>query len=754
MNNLMRRSGIIAVLCFVLCAMLLVTACGGQEQPAVTTSGETTAAPDVTTKPDETTKAPDVTTAEPGDETTGAADVTYTVTVKDKDGNPVVGAKVQLCEGTTCLTPATTDANGVATLTGKAGVVYQASVTEAEGYTFDATQKYDFADGATALTIEIEKKAADTTAAPDTTAKPDDTTAEPDDTTAGDDPIEIPDEAVVITADLEKTSFDLKKGQSVSYIYNAFSNGTVVLDVTKGAKVSYVISNITTDKAGVTVEGAGSINIDTKTGNSYLITITAGADETVEYAIAIEDMGNGSKENPFYLYEGMVQHTVLVPAGTTVYYIVYDNYLLIDNPSVSVYFNGNVYAPSAAGSITGEALGVELGDVIGVVGGAADTALTIKLTGSSTECPLVVDRLGYFELEIPAGATAYFNATDRALGGVLDEVLGHVAMSTWGVPAEAPMLLTNGSNAFALTNRSFLYASYVEFFVVAAPEGITEGTAIELDNTADSFEVSLHDQKIANTWFFTYTAPSYGLFTTSVAGSPVAINGEPADVVDLSVDGVVLNRGDEILFAVQFDAAYDETLVYGVDYVSVAVIELGDVEVVVPAGESIRVSPSYMLLRGGIVLESITGDVTATCYGRPVAAPAQFSMGGLSEVVLTNSTEADVTAVLKISEVPAGTEMMNLAVVEEGSVVASALLQKITDSMWFSYTATADGVLTTNVDAVPYMLDETYPDIVDLKTEGIEVTAGQTLIFVVPVVPAEEVVDLTITVTVGSAELE
>ena len=96
MNNLMRRSGIIAVLCFVLCAMLLVTACGGQEQPSVTTSGETTAAPDVTTKPDETTKAPDVTTAEPGDETTGAADVTYTVTVKDKDGNLIVGPAEQV----------------------------------------------------------------------------------------------------------------------------------------------------------------------------------------------------------------------------------------------------------------------------------------------------------------------------------------------------------------------------------------------------------------------------------------------------------------------------------------------------------------------------------------------------------------------------------------------------------------------------------------------------------------------------------
>jgi hypothetical protein len=130
-------------------------------------------------------------------------------------------------------------------------------------------------------------------------------------------------------------------------------------------------------------------------------------------------------------------------------------------------------------------------------------------------------------------------------------------------------------------------------------------------------------------------------------------------------------------------------------------------------------------------------------------------MRGLSEVVLTNSTEADVTAVLTIAEMPAGADMMNPAVVEDGSVVASALLQKLSTEMWFSYTATADGVLTTNVDAVPYMLDETNTDIVDLKTEGIEVTAGQTLIFVVPVVPAEEVVDLTVTVTVtGSAELE
>lgn len=39
--------------------------------------------------------------------------VTYTVTVVDQDGAPVVGVPVQLCDGDLCLTPRVTDANGV-----------------------------------------------------------------------------------------------------------------------------------------------------------------------------------------------------------------------------------------------------------------------------------------------------------------------------------------------------------------------------------------------------------------------------------------------------------------------------------------------------------------------------------------------------------------------------------------------------------------------------------------------------------------
>jgi len=125
-------------------------------------------------------------------------------------------------------------------------------------------------------------------------------------------------------------------------------------------------------------------------------------------------------------------------------------------------------------------------------------------------------------------------------------------------------------------------------------------------------------------------------------------------------------------------------------------------------------------------------------------------MRGLSEVILTNSTEEDVTAVVTVSAMPAGADMMNPIVMDGDSAVATLLVQQLTfdgmgSTVFFSYTATTDGVLTTNVDASPYMLDDTYPDVVDLKTEGIAVTAGQTLIFAVP---CDATADLTVTCTV------
>lgn len=80
--------------------------------------------------------------------------VTYTVTVTDENGDPVVGAVVQLCEGSTCK-PAATDADGKA-MYRTAEADYKVSVTQApEGYAADETE-YHFEEGSYELTITLK----------------------------------------------------------------------------------------------------------------------------------------------------------------------------------------------------------------------------------------------------------------------------------------------------------------------------------------------------------------------------------------------------------------------------------------------------------------------------------------------------------------------------------------------------------------------------------------------------------------------
>lgn len=74
----------------------------------------------------------------------------YKFTVKDANGNPIEGIQVQLCKGSDfCLTPVSTDANGVATFDSEfiTPDVYDIHVLN-DGYAFDndahktsATQK-------------------------------------------------------------------------------------------------------------------------------------------------------------------------------------------------------------------------------------------------------------------------------------------------------------------------------------------------------------------------------------------------------------------------------------------------------------------------------------------------------------------------------------------------------------------------------------------------------------------------------------
>ena len=79
--------------------------------------------------------------------------VTYTVTVVDQDGAPVVGAAVQLCVGNICRLPSPTDANGVAVFDFEPAD-YSVKVT-VSGYTCE--DYYYFDTNSTELNIVLTK---------------------------------------------------------------------------------------------------------------------------------------------------------------------------------------------------------------------------------------------------------------------------------------------------------------------------------------------------------------------------------------------------------------------------------------------------------------------------------------------------------------------------------------------------------------------------------------------------------------------
>ena len=80
--------------------------------------------------------------------------VKYTVTVVDEDGNPVVGAMVQLCKDS-CV-PAMTKDNGVAEFNLKEDNYDVKFALQPEGYEAPA-EKYNFEAGKTELTITLKK---------------------------------------------------------------------------------------------------------------------------------------------------------------------------------------------------------------------------------------------------------------------------------------------------------------------------------------------------------------------------------------------------------------------------------------------------------------------------------------------------------------------------------------------------------------------------------------------------------------------
>ena len=133
----------------------LLIACDSSTVGEDTTAADTTA--QVTEAP---TEAPTETpTAAPTEEETEAPStkITYTVIVKDQNGDVVVGAAVQMCDADTCKMPTATNAEGVATFNYDPSNYYVTVQEAPEGYTCDPEQKFYFEGDATELTVVITK---------------------------------------------------------------------------------------------------------------------------------------------------------------------------------------------------------------------------------------------------------------------------------------------------------------------------------------------------------------------------------------------------------------------------------------------------------------------------------------------------------------------------------------------------------------------------------------------------------------------
>ena len=141
---------LIAVILLAAMMLTALTSCqNGEGEGSVTTEApETTAAPTVTDAP-----AEDTTAAE-----TEAAFAGYTVTVTDKDGNPIAGVQVQMCDSKGCRMPKGTGEDGTVKFDFEASDFHVLIAAEVEGYVVDTTEEYWFENGGKELTIVLEKK--------------------------------------------------------------------------------------------------------------------------------------------------------------------------------------------------------------------------------------------------------------------------------------------------------------------------------------------------------------------------------------------------------------------------------------------------------------------------------------------------------------------------------------------------------------------------------------------------------------------
>ena len=116
---------------------------------------------EVTTEAPETTAAPTETEAVEVETTAAETEPAfngYKVTVTDKDGNPIAGVQVQMCDSKGCRLPKATAADGTVTFDYETSDFHVLIAAEVEGYAVDTTEEYWFENGSKELTVVLEKK--------------------------------------------------------------------------------------------------------------------------------------------------------------------------------------------------------------------------------------------------------------------------------------------------------------------------------------------------------------------------------------------------------------------------------------------------------------------------------------------------------------------------------------------------------------------------------------------------------------------
>ena len=141
------------LLALVLALSCLLIACDSADTTTDTTAADTTAP----VSEEATTEAPteEITTEAPTE--APSTKITYTVIVKDQNGDVVAGAAVQMCDADTCKMPTATNEEGVATFNYDPSSYYVTVQEAPEGYTCDPEQKFYFEGDATELTVTITK---------------------------------------------------------------------------------------------------------------------------------------------------------------------------------------------------------------------------------------------------------------------------------------------------------------------------------------------------------------------------------------------------------------------------------------------------------------------------------------------------------------------------------------------------------------------------------------------------------------------